>query len=176
MTAMFTVDAYPNERFQGKVRQIRNAATTVQNVVTYDAVIDVANPELLLRPGMTANVTFVYARVDEGLRVPNAALRFKLDLPPSAGGRGPPDGGMRRPRDDGGKSVDRKRLWVLRGGQPEMVGLEAGLSDGTYTEVKSGSLEEGDQVIVDKQGPDGPSPGGPGRAPGAMGGGMRRVF
>ena len=67
----------PAEVFHGKVRQIRNAPQTVQNVVTYDAVIDVDNPELKLKPGMTANVTFVYAEKDDVLRVPNAALRFK---------------------------------------------------------------------------------------------------
>ena len=61
MSASFTVDAYTGEVFSGKVRQIRNAPQTVQNVVTYDAVIDVENPELKLKPGMTANVTFVYA-------------------------------------------------------------------------------------------------------------------
>jgi len=77
MAATFTVDAFPGERFQGKVRQIRNAPTTLQNVVTYDAVIDVANPDLKLRPGMTANITFIAAEKDDVLRVPNAALRFR---------------------------------------------------------------------------------------------------
>ena len=77
MAATFAVDAFPGERFEGVVRQIRYAPQTVQNVVTYDAVIDVDNPELKLRPGMTANVTFVYADRDDALRVPNAALRFR---------------------------------------------------------------------------------------------------
>jgi HlyD family secretion protein len=77
MPATFLVDAYPQERFRGKVRQIRNAPQNVQNVVTYDAVIDVENPELKLKPGMTANVTFIYAEKSDVLRVPNAALRFR---------------------------------------------------------------------------------------------------
>jgi HlyD family secretion protein len=77
MTATFTVDAYPSERFRGTVRQIRNAPQTVQNVVTYDAVIDVDNSALKLKPGMTANVTFVYAEKRDVLRVANAAMRFK---------------------------------------------------------------------------------------------------
>ena len=172
LDATFSVDAFPNRVFAGKIRQIRFAPQVVSNVVTYDSVIDVDNPELLLRPGMTANVTFVYARADEVLRVPNAALRFKLDLP--LGGQGRPDGGMRRPRDDGKAAVERKRVWVLRGAeQPESVGLEAGLTDGSFTEVKGGPLKEGDAVIVDKQGSDAPSPS---RPPGAMGGGMRRAF
>ncbi len=77
MPTIFTVDAYPNQSFKGTVRQIRNSPTTVQNVVTYDAVIDVQNPDLLLKPGMTANVKFVYAEEESVLKVPNAALRFK---------------------------------------------------------------------------------------------------
>jgi HlyD family secretion protein len=77
MNATFLVDAYPQERFRGKVRQIRNAPQTVQNVVTYDAVIDVENPDLKLKPGMTANVTFIYAEKNDVLRVPNSALRFR---------------------------------------------------------------------------------------------------
>ncbi|HVZ87407.1 MAG TPA: efflux RND transporter periplasmic adaptor subunit, partial [Polyangia bacterium] len=116
MPATFTVDAFPGERFKGKVRQIRNAPQTVQNVVTYDAVIDVDNPDLKLRPGMTANVTFVAAEKDDVLRVPNAAMRFRpapeifaalgMPVPPTAregasrsrgaaapGGGGPPTPG-----------------------------------------------------------------------------------
>jgi HlyD family secretion protein len=77
MPATFTVDAYPSERFSGTVRQIRNAPQTVQNVVTYDAVIDVDNSSLKLKPGMTANVTFVYADKRDTLRVANSALRFR---------------------------------------------------------------------------------------------------
>jgi HlyD family secretion protein len=81
MAATFLVDAYPNERFKGSIRQIRNAPQTVQNVVTYDAVIDVDNADLKLKPGMTANVTMVYAERDAVLTVPNTALRFR---PPPA--------------------------------------------------------------------------------------------
>lgn len=77
MTARFTVDAFPGRRFKGTVREIRNAPQTVQNVVTYDAVIDVENPELELKPGMTANVTVVVTEKDDVLKVPNAALRFR---------------------------------------------------------------------------------------------------
>ena len=81
MAAKVRVDAFPDEPFTGSVRQVRNAAQTVSNVVTYDAVIDVANPELRLRPGMTATVTFTVAEAVDALRVPNAALRFR---PPGA--------------------------------------------------------------------------------------------
>ncbi len=77
MPATFTVDAYPREKFHGVIRQIRDAPQTLQNVVTYDAVIDVDNDALKLKPGMTANVTFVYAERRDVLRVPTAALRFR---------------------------------------------------------------------------------------------------
>jgi HlyD family secretion protein len=81
MKTYFTVDSFPGQRFLGTIRQIRNAATTVQNVVTYDAVIDVDNKDLRLRPGMTANVTIVYAERKDVLAISNAALRFR---PPSS--------------------------------------------------------------------------------------------
>ena len=126
MPATFTVDAFPGERFKGKVRQIRNAPQTVQNVVTYDAVIDVDNPDLKLRPGMTANVTFVAAEKDDVLRVPNAAMRFRpapeifaaLGMPAPAAAR---DTGARA-RGDGGAwrrragQLVRRRRWPPRGG------------------------------------------------------------
>lgn len=77
MKATFTVDAFPGKTFNGTVRQVRNAPTTTQGVVTYDAVIDVDNSDLSLRPGMTANVTFVLEQVTDVIKIPNAALRFK---------------------------------------------------------------------------------------------------
>jgi HlyD family secretion protein len=77
MKATFTVDAFPGRPFNGVVRQVRNAPTTTQGVVTYDAVIDVDNTDKSLRPGMTANVTFVLAQVADAIKIPNAALRFK---------------------------------------------------------------------------------------------------
>ena len=99
MAATFTVDAFPGQRFRGRVSQIRNSATTVQNVVTYDAVIDVDNADLRLRPGMTANVTIVYADRRDALAVPNAALRFRP--PPESNVRAPPQAEAR------GRSGDR---------------------------------------------------------------------
>jgi HlyD family secretion protein len=77
MKASFTVDAYPGRPFEGKVRQVRNSPTTTNGVVTYDAVIDVDNDKHLLRPGMTANITFVLDQVNDVIKIPNAALRFK---------------------------------------------------------------------------------------------------
>src|SRR5438105_5064619 len=134
MEATFTVDAFPGQTFKGKVSQIRNAATTVSNVVTYDAVIDVDNNDLRLRPGMTATVTIIYAERDDVLAIPNAAVRFKPPAEaaasfPSASGshghsRGAPGGSMRPPRPapgaSGGPPIDgtpeHRTIYVLRNG------------------------------------------------------------
>jgi HlyD family secretion protein len=186
MRVTFGVDAYPAETFEGVVRQIRNAPQTVQNVVTYDAVIDVANPDLKLRPGMTANVTFVYAQGEDVLRVPNAALRFRPPPevlaragqrpgPPSASSEGPPEG--RRPgvAAPPGRTAstragrpDRRTVWILRSDRPEPVTVRTGISDGSLTEILEGAIEPGDAVITD-------ATGGAPSAP--QGGGMRtRLF
>ena len=104
MPATFVVDAYPSKKFKGTIRQIRNAPVSVQNVVTYDAVIDVENPDLDLKPGMTANVSVVYAERVDVVAVPNAALRFRappalagsaLAAPSSSWGGGGARGGRR---------------------------------------------------------------------------------
>jgi HlyD family secretion protein len=187
MAASFTVDAYPSEIFRGVVRQIRNAPQTVQNVVTYDAVIDVDNPELKLKPGMTANVTFVYAEKDDVLKVPNAALRFRP--PPSLlaasgakggsgpGRPGPGPGGAASPAPGGGRSpnpgagarpgaeaADRRTIWTLDGEQPQSQRIRVGISDGSQTEVLEGEVKAGDTVITDVSG-------GP---PSGMAAGLRR--
>ncbi len=172
MDATFTVDAFPGETFRGRVRQIRNAAQTVQNVVTYDAVVDVANTDLKLRPGMTANVTFVYAERPEVLRVPNAALRFRppwlLERDGRIGGAAGGAGGAPSTGADGARArPDRRTVWLLRGGRPVAVALVAGISDGSATEAVEG-VAEGDEVITDVSGGAGPTSG--------MAGAMRRPF
>jgi HlyD family secretion protein len=141
MGATFTVDAYPTERFRGVVRQIRNAPQTVQNVVTYDAVIDVDNTALKLKPGMTANVTFVYAEKDDVLKVPNAALRFRPPMEHAGKEAAPPRG-----RD---APADQRTVWVLRDEAPVAVPIRVGVTDGSITEVTSGALKPGDPVITD---------------------------
>lgn len=174
MSARFTVDAYPQMQFRGTVRQIRNAPQTVQNVVTYDAVLDVDNPELKLKPGMTANVTFLYAEREEAVLVPNAALRFrpsaevitaaKLDIPvettPSRGrggrGRGP---------------SDEREVWVLRGENLERVSVRTGITDGSTTEIVEGDLQAGDILVTDADLPSNASP-----PPSPGGGSMRRLL
>jgi len=139
MQTFFTVDSFPGQRFPGKVREIRNAALTVQNVVTYDAVIDVDNPDLRLRPGMTANVTVIYDQRVSALAIPNAALRFH---PPGAS-----------PREEPGAQI----AWALRDGHPSAVAVHLGLSDGMVTEVTGGDLREGDAVVLEAIEPGSPA-------------------
>ncbi|MEB3197898.1 MAG: efflux RND transporter periplasmic adaptor subunit [Candidatus Sericytochromatia bacterium] len=157
MPAEFTVAAYPGEPFLGKVRQLRNAARTEQNVVTYDAVIDVDNAAFKLRPGMTANVAFTWAAQKEALRVPNAALRFS----PAGEERG--EGGVRPRRQKLSEDPTRRRVWVLRGGEPVAVPVQTGITDGSQTEIVSGDLQAGDAVVTEAAG-DGAAGGGAGRA------------
>jgi HlyD family secretion protein len=157
MPAIFNVDAYPNEKFHGNVRQIRKSPQTVQNVVTYDAVIDVDNLDSKLLPGMTANVTFVYAEQPDALRVPNAALRFR----PTPDASEPRTGTARASGASGAtkavvKAADpgsRKRtLYTLRNNEAAPVEITTGITDGSFTEVVGGALHEGDVVITDTAG------------------------
>jgi HlyD family secretion protein len=157
MAATFLVDAYPGEQFKGTIRQIRNAPQTVQNIVTYDAVIDVENPELKLKPGMTANVTFVFDEKEDVVRIPNAALRFRATPELLASTRG---NGGQRPSQAKGRTV-----WVLRDGTPEPVSIITGLSDGSVTELVEGEVRAGDLLVTEVPGSrsSGPPPRPPGR-------------
>jgi HlyD family secretion protein len=151
-TVSFTVDAYPDTTFPGKVAEIRNAPTTVQNVVTYDVVVKVANPERKLKPGMTANVSVITATAQGILKVPNAALRFKwtMDKAPDRGKGGASAGGA---ETGGGANGQKKQgVWILDGQKPRRVPIVVGISDGNYTAVPSGDLKDGDAVIVEATG------------------------
>ncbi len=182
MDASFTVDAYPTERFRGRIREIRNAPQVVQNVVTYDAVIDVENAELKLKPGMTATVNIVSERRDGVLRVPNAALRFRPDAlaarPAGAGGASRAGGAAGRSGSmaagaAGGPSArerpDRdpalRSVYVLVDKESVRREVKVGLSDGGFTEVTGGELREGDLVITGIEGQSGGSGGRPGGPP-----------
>jgi HlyD family secretion protein len=173
----FTVDAFPTRTFHGKVIQVRNAPITVQSVVTYDTVIEVHNPDLKLKPGMTANVSIIIARRENVLKIPNAALRFR---PPDvataeartplaaarAGDAGPGDGnrpgrgpGQRPDGGNGGRPKSQRTMlrtvYVLPAGsapgglppKPQPVQIECGISDEVTTEVRAG-LQEGDVVVT----------------------------
>src|SRR5438105_4778138 len=144
----FTVDAFPMRTFHGKVVQVRNAPITVQNVVSYVTVIGVNNPDLKLKPGMTANVSIIVAQKDNVSQIKNAALRYR----PAKAMAG--EMGWRSPGPTGTRGVGRRErgtsertVYVLSDGQPQPVQIKTGISDGVVTEVIEG-LKEGDRIIT----------------------------
>jgi HlyD family secretion protein len=143
MDATFTVDAFPTRTFHGVVRQVRDNATTLQNVVTYDAVIDVDNSDLALRPTMTANVTFVYATEADVVRVPNAALRFKPD--PATVAVMTAGAGASAAQED--LAVDQRVLWTLTGSRAAPHVVRVGITDGMLTQLTEGDVRAGDRVV-----------------------------
>lgn len=137
--ATFTVDAYPRQVFSGTVTSIRKAPINVQNVITYDAVIGVSNPDLKLFPGMTANVKILVNQRPNVLRASNAALRYR---PPSS--IPAPGGGA-----SGKRSAPEQAVWILDAdGAAKRVAVTTGESDGANTEITGGALKQGDAAIV----------------------------
>lgn len=135
-TAKFTVDAYPGKSFAGTVRQIRKSPQISQNVVTYGVVISARNPGQLLLPGMTALVKIVSAQKADALLVPNAALRF--DMPSEISGSNGPD-----------VVSGEARVWLVESeGNYVPRLLSVGYSDGEYSEVISGEIQEGQTVVI----------------------------
>lgn len=129
--AEFVVDAYPETVFNGTVTQVRNAPVVVQNVVTYDVVITVANPDLKLKPGMTANVSIITGIKNGVPRLPNAALRFKPKKTPP------------------GITAERgQQVWLPQGAEATPVKVKIGITDGSYSELIEGDLAEGQEVIA----------------------------
>jgi HlyD family secretion protein len=168
-TVRFTVDAFPNRNFKGVVNLIRLNPTTVSNVVTYDVVINVANPEQMLLPGMTAYVNIAVAERKDVLLVPNAALRFKPanaevlkaaanqkdekllsghpnDAQKSSGRPGDTSGGADtiKPKRDGFSG----KVYVLEKDQLKPISVSLGITDNRNTEIVGGELKAGDQVVV----------------------------
>ncbi len=173
----FSVDAFPGKDFDGKIEQMRLNPVNVQNVVTYNVVIDVDNPDQKLKPGMTANLTITIDERNNVLKVPNSALRF---TPPrtdtgsgtGAGAQGQGGQGRRRQQQQGDNNAQGNNsgggqfapasapvlpgqvrvVWVLgQNGKPERRRITVGLSDGAATEVVDGDLKEGDMVITGQQ-------------------------
>lgn len=153
----FTVDAFPGQHFAGQIKQVRKAASIVSNVVSYTVVVSAANPDLLLLPGMTANVRIITAHKDNALKVPNAALRFnppansneKIDKKGmSTVSPAPTSSGRRKDRSDG------SRLWILdKDGKPSAISVRLGLTDGSMTEiiVDDAQIKAGSEIIVGMQ-------------------------
>src|SRR5580658_4420751 len=131
----FTVDAFPNRTFHGLVVQVRNSPITVQNVVTYDTVIGVSNPDLKLKPGMTANVSIIVAERSNVLKIPNAALRFRpaestTNAPPggATAGGGPPAGNAPPGQHPKGQHRPTRPIYVLKDGKLEPVQVKIGIT------------------------------------------------
>jgi HlyD family secretion protein len=176
----FTVDAFPSRRFRGRVHQVRNAPIVVQNVVTYVAVVRIDNKELLLKPGMTANVQFLVSRKEDVLTIPNMAMRFKppeekeeaQELLRREQSRTAAKVGERRTsrqsaaRGSGavGGGSRRARIYLLKDDKAQPVEIQLGITDGSRTEIRSGDVKENDPVIIgmssaaDSSGPALPNP------------------
>ncbi len=148
--ASFTVESFPDRQFSGTVTQVRQAPQTVQNVITYDVVVSVANPELLLKPGMTASMRIETQRHNKVLRVPDTALRY---VPTESADRG--TAAAAKLATTAGHETARTghpaQVWVLREGRPQRVPVVIGLDDDAFAEVLEGDLHEGDAVIVSER-------------------------
>jgi HlyD family secretion protein len=151
--ALFSVSAFPARQFSGTVQQIRQAPQTVQNVVTYDVVVGVPNPDLALKPGMTASIRVVTDHADNVLRVPAQALRYRPTRDASESG----GAAASRQRSGGPPAALRNggaragQVWVLADGKPRRVPVSIGLDDDAYVQIVGGQLHEGDQVILSER-------------------------
>ena len=141
----FQVDAYPDREFSGRVTQVRIASKAEDTVVTYDVAIEVDNPELLLKPGMTADVAIVVESVTEALMIPNGALRFAPPVTSSAKAQSH-DAAI---AETGSDETHRSSVWILSAdGTPMKMMTSVGLADDRFSEIKDGSLKLGDLVLV----------------------------
>jgi HlyD family secretion protein len=149
----FSVDAYPEQKFQARIRELRYGSEVVQGVVTYKAVLSTDNAGLLLRPGMTATAEIIVQQITKALTVPNVALRYAPPAKPSSG----PDVMIRlwsrRPQCRGASKREEvgpnRKVWIVKDGVPTPVPVVAGVSDGQRTEILRGAIQEGQEVIVD---------------------------
>lgn len=174
-TAQFTVDAFPDENFSGVVKQVRYSPEVIQNVVTYTTIVDVENPDIKLRPGMTATISIVVGEAKNALRVPNSALRFqpppevlqalfeemRREMQAKRGQNSQADGQSEKRGHQanfqmgqgsgrmGSRMRDRARVWVQdENGKLNMVSIRTGVTDNAFTEITGGDLQEGMEVIT----------------------------
>jgi len=138
--AKFTVDAFPDDVFEGTVSKIHLSSVIFQNVVTYDTIIRVDNPSLKLKPGMTANTSILVAEAKDTLRVPNSALRY---IPSKISKKGKPAHNGKEPADK-----DVSYIWLLENGELKKVPVKLGITDYDNTEIIEGDVEEGQEVVV----------------------------
>ncbi len=147
--AKFSVDAFTNRNFEGTVKQLRLNPTVTSNVVTYDVVISVDNPEQILLPGMTAYVNIMVAKHDNVLLVPNAALRFKPKQDENQAGKTPRGEGQHGgKRKSGQEDAATGKVYVIKDGKPSPIRVSVGISDGRFTEITSADLKVNDKVVV----------------------------
>ncbi len=163
----FTVDAYPEEVFEGRVEQVRMNSTMTQNVVTYPVIVAAENPKLKLRPGMTASVSFQVDERDDVIKLPNSALRFYPDVnyvrPQDKGlleGTGSPTKAEEDDVEISSRAMsvneiaemrqrrNRRHVWVADGALLRAVAVETGLSDSQFTQLVAGELHPGDQLVT----------------------------
>jgi len=144
----FSVDAFPEDRFRGKVRKVRLNATMSQNVVTYTVEIVTENPDLKLLPYLTANVRFELARADKALLVPNAALRWDPPAGSTSQANAAPAATPARGGPPARAEPESPGVWVLSDAGLVRVAVTAGVSDGTQTAIESPDIKEGDTVVV----------------------------
>jgi HlyD family secretion protein len=147
--AKFNVDAFSNRNFEGIVKQLRLNPTVTANVVTYNVVVSVDNPDKILLPGMTAYVNIMVAKHENVLLAPNAALRFKpkqdenqTGMTTGANGQG------RNKKKSGQENVSSGKVYILKDGKPTPVRVNVGITDGRFTEISSNNLNVHDKVIV----------------------------
>lgn len=159
----FSVDAFPNNSFSGVVKQVRLNATTVSNVVTYDVVVTLKNPDEILAPGMTAYVNVILAEKKDILVVPNAALRYKPteNITKEVSAAQKQQGGMKAKREK--REPNSGVLYVFENGVPKAVKVATGITDNRFTEIITDSLKAGDKIILEetKATAKAPSAGGP---------------
>jgi len=156
-TTTFTVEAFPDHPFTGTVVQVRQSPQSVQNVITYDVVVGVANPDLLLKPGMTATCRIITAHRNQVLRVPDLALRYTPGGLATGAANGSPTPAAPPSATPGLAANKRGQVWVLREGKAVKVAVTLGLDDDTYSEIVQGDLKEGDVVITSER-PAGSAP------------------
>ena len=152
--ARFTVEAYDERAFEASISRIRFAPQTVDGVVTYSATLSLENPDLALRPGMTATAEIIVAEEKGQLLVPNAALRFAPRVASEGTSRGGGLLGMVMPSPPGGSqsaAASGRTVWMLREGVASEIAVETGASDGRNTIVSGGGLKEGDRVITGQE-------------------------
>jgi HlyD family secretion protein len=149
----FTVDAYPNETFKGKIKQVRLNPKEVNGVITYETVVLVSNEKLLLKPGMTASAEIVTKESKNALLIPNSALRYKPEIltknKKSSMGLFP----SRKPKKskETNSNESLKSVWVLENNLPKEIKVKTMDTNGKYTTIQSGDIKEGDELIVSQR-------------------------